>query len=161
MAVHIAEPGSESTPRTVPGSPASRMPAGSGDVQWQVSRFLEATKGVRHAFVLSPAGNLLASSGALDRKQADQLAAMVFDLCVLTQGLDTVCGAGRPRQTVVDLRNGVLCLVAVADGSLLAMLADSDGDRQHVAHKATRLAARIGTLLVPEARAELRAHRPS
>lgn len=185
MAVHRTKPGCAPLPRTVPRSspmllsrfersvfkgdlvqpqatttcatPVVAALTDAADVECQVADFVEATEGVRHSFLLSPAGRVLASSGTLSREQADQLAAVMFSLCVLAQSLDTVCGAGRPNQAMVDLRNGVLCLMAIPDGSFLAVMAEPDGDIQHVAYAATRLSARIGTLLTPEVRAELHA----
>lgn len=176
MAVHTAEPGNRTPPRTAPFvlahsvsgqgiykgdpvpdtalltvvTPGVDAPAATADLQWQVGDFVETTEGVRHVLVLSPAGQVLASSGALDRDQADQFATVVFTLGVLAQSLDTVCGTGRPRRTTVDLRNGVLCLRALPHGFFLAVMAAPDGSSQRVGYEATRLAARIGTILRPQ-----------
>ncbi|WP_160501969.1 roadblock/LC7 domain-containing protein [Streptomyces sp. BA2] len=116
--------------------------------------FVETTGGVRHAFVLSPAGQMLASSGALDREQAEQFATMVFTLGVLAQSLDTVCGAGRARRTLMNLSSGVLCHMALPSGFFLAVVAQSGGNSQQVGHEATCLADRVGPILAPEIRAE-------
>lgn len=131
-------------------TPGFDVPAATADLQWQVGDFVETTDGVRHALVLSPAGQVLASSGALDRDQADQFATVVFTLGVLAQSLDTVCGTGLPRRTMVDLRDGVLCLKALPGGFFLAVMAASDGSSRQVGSEATCLAARIGTILRPQ-----------
>lgn len=179
MAVDTAEPDSESSPHAASRSPVTRSPSGQniyrddpvpnearftavtpvvhalpGDLQWQVGDFVETTGGVRHAFVLSPAGQVLAASGALDREQVDQFATMVFTLGVLAQSLDTVCGIGRPRRTLMHLRNGVLCHMALPSGFFLAVVAESDGKSQQVGYEAAAcLAARVRPVLRPEVRA--------
>jgi uncharacterized protein len=134
-----------------PGQPAD--PARFG---WLLTNFVDRVAGVSYAVVVSSDGLLLTSSAGLPRDRADQLAAVASGMSSLTRGAARVFGAGEVVQTIVEMRLGCMLLMAIADGSCLAVLASPDCDLGLVAYEMTLLVDRAGELLTPELRTQLR-----
>ena len=105
---------------------------------------------------MSSDGLLLTSSAGLPRDRADQLAAVASGMSSLTRGAARVFGAGEVLQTVVEMEQGCMLLMAIADGSCLAVLAAPDCDMGLVGYEMTLLVERAGELLTPELRSQLR-----
>lgn len=59
---------------------------------------------------------------------------------------------GTVSQTVVDMQRGLLIVMAISDGSSLAVLAAPDCDMGLVAYEMTLLVERVGRALTPQAR---------
>jgi predicted regulator of Ras-like GTPase activity (Roadblock/LC7/MglB family) len=123
---------------------------------WMLTNFVDRVPGVSYAVVVSSDGLLLTSSAGLPRDRADQLAAVASGMSSLTSGAARVFGAGDVVQTVVEMRLGCMLLMAIADGSCLAVLASPDCDMGLVAYEMTLLVDRAGELLTPELRTQLR-----
>lgn len=127
------------------------------DVNWLVSGFVEEVPGVAHAVVVSADGLCLASSEGFPEDRADQLAAVAAGLLSLTVGASRVFEGGAVTQTVVEMERGLLLVMAISDGSVLAVLAAPDCDMGLVAYQMTLMVDRAGQVLTPAVRAELRA----
>lgn len=123
---------------------------------WLVTDFTERVPGVAHAVVVSADGLLMTSSARLPTDRAEQLAAVASGLSSLTRGASRCFEAGEVRETVVEMDRGVMLLMAVSDGSSLAVLAAPNCDIGQVAYEMALLVERVGQLLTPELRAELR-----
>jgi uncharacterized protein len=130
------------------------------NLNWLVSNFARSVPGVAHAIVLSADGLLMAVSERLDRARADQLAAVASGLASLTQGAARIFGGGNVTQTVVEMEKGFLLVMAVSDGSCLAVLAAPSCDIGLIGYEMALLVARTGEVLTPELRAELQAALP-
>jgi len=130
------------------------------DLNWLVSNFARSVPGAAHAIVLSADGLLMAVSERLDRARADQLAAVASGLASLTQGAARIFGGGTVTQTVVEMEQGFLLVMAVSDGSCLAVLAAPSCDIGLIGYEMALLVARTGEVLTPELRAELQAALP-
>lgn len=122
---------------------------------WLVTEFSDQVPGVAHAVVVSSDGLLLTASARLPVDRADQLAAVASGLVSLTQGAARCFEAGAVRETVVEMERGVMLLMAISDGSCLAVLAAPNCDIGQVAYEMTLLVDRVGQMLTPELRAEL------
>lgn len=122
---------------------------------WLVNDFAERVPGVAHAVVVSADGLLLTSSNRLPLDRADQLAAVASGLVSLTQGAARCFEAGAVNETVVEMELGVMVLMAISDGSCLAVLASPSCDIGQVAYEMTLLVDRVGQILTPELRAQL------
>jgi hypothetical protein len=81
-------------------------------------------------------------------------------LASLTQGAAKLFGGGRVTQTVVEMEKGFLLVMAVSDGSCLAVLAAPACDIGLIGYEMALLVARTGEVLTPELRAELQAALP-
>src|SRR5262249_12231974 len=101
----------------------------------------------------------LAFSDGFPADRADQLAAVGWGLSSLTQGAARVFEAGSVIQTVVEMEGGLLLVMAISNGSSLAVLAASDCDMGLVAYEMTLLVERVGRALTPGPRGGLRRER--
>jgi len=122
------------------------------DLGWMINNFIERVSDVAHALVVSSDGIPLACSAGLPPDRADQLAAVASGLTSLTQGASRMFEGGAVSQTVVEMQRGVLIVMAISDGSVLAVLARRDCDMGFVAYEMTLLAERAGRALTPPAR---------
>ncbi|HWC82455.1 MAG TPA: roadblock/LC7 domain-containing protein [Pseudonocardiaceae bacterium] len=122
---------------------------------WLVTDFTERVPGVAHAVVVSADGLLMTCSARLPTDRAEQLAAVASGLTSLTQGAARCFEAGAVRETVVEMDRGVMVLMAISDGSALAVLAAPNCDIGQVAYEMALLVERVGQMLTPELRAEL------
>lgn len=127
------------------------------DLNWLITNFVERVPGVAHTIVVSSDGLPLASSNGFPADRADQLAAVASGLTSLTTGAARVFEGGAVTQTVVEMQRGLLLLMAISDGSCLAVLAASDCDMGLVAYEMTLLVEQAGRVLTPALRAELQA----
>ena len=132
----------------------------ASDFSWLVGNFARRTPGVAHAMVVSADGLPLAVSDRLDRPKADQLATIASGLAGLTQGGASCIDGGSVKQTVVEIDQGFLVVMAISDGSCLIVLASSSCDVGVVAYEMTVLVNRTGDVLTPSLRAELQTALP-
>ncbi|HZD71704.1 MAG TPA: roadblock/LC7 domain-containing protein [Actinomycetes bacterium] len=129
-------------------------------LNWLVETFVRNTAGVAHAAVISTDGLLVAVSERLDRARADQLAAIASGLESLTEGAARLLEAGGVNQTVVEMEQGFLFVMAAGDGSCLAVLAAPSCDVGVIGYEMTMLVTKVGDVLTPQLRAELQAVLP-
>lgn len=131
------------------------LPGGNGsDVSWLIENFVQQVPGIAHSVVASADGLLMASSAALPRDRADQLAAIATGVASLTQGAATVFEGGRVSQTVVEMESGFLIVMAASGGSCLATLASQSCDIGQVGYEMALLVERVGEVLTPQLRAQ-------
>jgi uncharacterized protein len=122
------------------------------DLNWLVTSFVERVPDVAHAVVVSADGLVLAVSEGFPQERADQLAAVTSGVTSLTQGAARLFEAGLVVQTVVEMQKGVLVIMAISNGSSLAVLAGSSCDLGLVAYEMTLLVERAGRALTPATR---------
>jgi predicted regulator of Ras-like GTPase activity (Roadblock/LC7/MglB family) len=94
----------------------------------------------------------MAYSHGFPADRVDQLAAVTSGLTSLTQGASRVFEGGAVTQTVVEMQRGLLIVMAISDGSSLAVLAAADCDMGLVAYEMALLVERVGSALTPEVR---------
>jgi predicted regulator of Ras-like GTPase activity (Roadblock/LC7/MglB family) len=122
---------------------------------WLISNFAERVSGVAHAVVVSADGLLLTSSAKLPPDSAEQLAALACGIVSLTHGGSRFLDSGEVVRTVVEMKRGIVLLMAISDGSCLAVMASPKCDIGVVGYEMTLLVERAGELLTPELRSEL------
>jgi uncharacterized protein len=122
------------------------------DLNWLVTNFVERVPSVAHAIVVSSDGLPMAYSHGFPPDRVDQLAAVTSGLTSLTQGASRMFEGGVVTQTVVDMQRGLLIVMAISDGSSLAVLAASDCDMGLVAYEMALLVERMGGALTPQVR---------
>lgn len=127
---------------------------------WLVDSFVERIPGVAHAVVVSSDGIPLTLSSGLPRDRADQLAAVTSGLVSLAVGAARCFEAGGLVQTVVEMERGIMLIMAITDGSSLAVLASPNCDIGLIGYEMTLLADRAGQVLSPELRAQLQSALP-
>ncbi len=130
------------------------------NLNWLVTQFVAKVPGVAHTVVVSADGLLLAVSSGLERARAEQLAAVASGLASLTAGAARCFAGGLVTQTIVEMERGFLFVMAISDGSVLAVLASRSCDIGLVGYEMALLVARTGEVLTPALRAELQAALP-
>jgi uncharacterized protein len=122
------------------------------DLNWLVTAFADRVPSIAHALVVSSDGLPLAFSQGLPPDRVDQLAAVTSGLTSLVEGASRIFEGGPVNQTVVEMRHGMLIVMAVTGGSTIAVLADSDCDMGLVAYEMALLADRTWRALTPDPR---------
>jgi predicted regulator of Ras-like GTPase activity (Roadblock/LC7/MglB family) len=130
----------------------SPVTSSAQDLNWLITNFVERVPAVAHGIVVSADGLPLAFSEGFPPDRADQLAAVASGLASLTLGAARVFEAGAVLQTVVEMEGGLLLVMAISNGSSLAVLAAADCDMGLVAYEMTLLVERVGRALTPEPR---------
>ncbi|MBS2537742.1 roadblock/LC7 domain-containing protein [Catenulispora sp. NF23] len=136
------------------------MTQAARNLNWLITNFVDRVPGVAHTVVVSSDGLLLAVSDGFPRDRADQLAAVASGLSSLTQGAARIFEGGAVTQTVVEMVRGFLFVMAISDGSALAVLASSDCDMGLIGYEMALLVERAGDVLTPALRAELQSSLP-
>jgi uncharacterized protein len=126
------------------------------DLNWLVTNFVERVPAVAHAIVVSSDGLPLAYSAGFPADRVDQLSAITSGLTSLTQGAARVFEGGPVTQTVVEMEQGLLLVMAISDGSSLAVLASTDCDLGLIAYEMALLVEQAGQFLTPAMRAGFR-----
>ncbi len=122
---------------------------------WLVNNFVAEVPGVTHAIVVSSDGLLLTASSEVPVELAEQLAAVASGLQSLAQGGARLFDKGACEQTIVRMQRGHLFVMAISDGSCLAVLA-AECDMKVVAYQMALLVEDAGHVLTPQLRSELR-----
>ena len=128
---------------------------------WLVSDFTERVPNVPHAVVISADGLLLTASNRLPDDHAEQLATVAAGTISLVQGAAHCLDNGDVLRTIVQMERGTMLLMTIKDGSSLVALAAPDCEIGQVAYEMTVLVDRVGEMLTPELRAELRGLNPT
>jgi len=122
------------------------------DLNWLVTDFTSRVADVAHAVVVSADGVLLARSDGIPSGSAEQLAAITSGLVSLIQGAARIFEAGPPTQALVEMDGGLMFVMAISDGSSLAVLAAPECDTDLVSYEMTLLVEAVGDVLTPAAR---------
>ncbi|MEV7989511.1 roadblock/LC7 domain-containing protein [Micromonospora sp. NPDC085948] len=104
---------------------------------------------VAHVVAVSGDGLLLASTDRLDTDRGDQLAAIVSGLVSLARGATDLLETGGVHFQMLMMREGILVVQQVPDGSSLAALARAGCDSAQVAYELAAMAVRIGDAVRP------------
>ena len=123
------------------------------NLSWLVTDFATRVVDVAHAIVVSADGVPLALSDGIPDGAAGQLAAITSGLVSLMQGAARIFEAGHPTQALVEMEAGLMFVMAITDGSSLAVLAPADCDTDLVSYEMTLLVEAVGDVLTPAARA--------
>ena len=123
---------------------------------WLVNNFVTEVPGVTHAIVVSADGLLLIASDQLTDERAQQLSAVASGARSLAETSSRLFDLGGSKQTIVRMELGYLFVMAISDGSCLAVVASSGCDMKVVAYQMTLLVEGSGHVLTPQLRRELR-----
>jgi uncharacterized protein len=122
------------------------------DLNWLVNDFTARVVDVAHAVVVSADGVPLALSEHVPDAYASQFAAITSGLVSLMQGAARIFEAGQPTQALVEMEGGLMFVMAITDGSSLAVLASLECETDLVSYEMTRLVEAVGDVLTPAAR---------
>jgi uncharacterized protein len=122
------------------------------NISWLLNTFAYQVPGVAHVVAVSADGLMLSSSQDLPTERAEQLAAITAGVISLTEGAARAFDGGPIRQTIIEMDGGYLFLMAVSDGSALAVLAARACDVGQVGYEMALLVDRVGGALTPATR---------
>jgi predicted regulator of Ras-like GTPase activity (Roadblock/LC7/MglB family) len=112
------------------------------DLSWLLDDLAGRVDGFRRAVILSRDGLLIAASKDLSREDAEHLSAVASAIQSLAAGTGDRFTAGGVRQTIVELEQGILFVMAAGEGSALAALCPANADAGAVAYEMAMLAKR-------------------
>ncbi|MBB0245677.1 roadblock/LC7 domain-containing protein [Streptomyces alkaliphilus] len=116
----------------------------STTLDWLLDDLGERLPRVRHVLLLSGDGLVTSTSRALDRGNAERLAAVASGLHSLARGVGTHFACGGVRQTMIEFDDGVLMVSSAGDGSCLCVLTGPEADLGQVGYEMTLLVNKVG-----------------
>jgi predicted regulator of Ras-like GTPase activity (Roadblock/LC7/MglB family) len=126
--------------------------AGERDLAWLLDDLASRVPDFKRAAILSRDGLLLAASKDLSREEAEHLAAVAAALQSLATGTGERFKVGGVRQTIIELDQGILFVIAAGEGSCLAALCPADADAGMVAYEMAMLVKRARPHLISHSR---------
>ncbi len=136
------------------------MSTEAANFNWLLDNFVKSVPDVHHTLVVSADGLLMAMSDELDRTSGDQLGAIVAGMSSLTRGAARQLHAGEVRQAIVEMDNKFMFLMSVADGSVLAVVAEASCDVGLIGYEMALLVSRTEATLTPQLVTEMRSRLP-
>ena len=124
------------------------------DLNWLVTDFTARVADVAHAIVVSADGVPLGLSAHIPEGSTGQFAAIISGLVSLMHGAARIFEAGQPAQALVEMEGGLMFVMAISDGSSLAVLAAPECDTDLVAYEMSRLVEAVGDVLTQATRGE-------
>jgi predicted regulator of Ras-like GTPase activity (Roadblock/LC7/MglB family) len=115
-----------------------------GELDWLLDDLVSRVVEVSHAVVLSNDGLALGASAGLSREDGDHLAAVASGFQSLAKGAGRHFHAGAVLQTMVEMEDGFLFVVAAGEGTCLAVFSTAAADVGLVAYEMARLVKRVG-----------------
>lgn len=135
---------------------ASGVSVEAQNFNWLVARFAQETAGVIAAIAVSSDGLLVAMSSALERANADRLAAICSATLSLAHGVSDCCPLGDPDKVVVEMAQGYLLVCTISVGCALGVLATKQASLGTVAYEMALFANRASAVLTPRLIEELK-----
>ena len=123
---------------------------------WLLSNFVDETAGVTDAVAVSSDGMLIARSNTLSQQEGDQLCAIISGCASLAHAADRAMDNEGLERVIIAMKRGFLFVSAIADGSCLGVVAMRDCDVGSIGYQTTELVTRVGQLLTPALREELK-----
>lgn len=124
-----------------PDSGADRNHA-VNQLDWLLDDLVNRVLDVQQAVFLSQDGLALGASRALQRDDAEHLAALASGFQSLARGAGRHFGGGEVRQTIIEMASGFLLVMAAGQGTCLAVLTGGDPDVGQVAYEMAVLVQR-------------------
>lgn len=124
----------------------------AGQLSWLLDNLVEKVEPIEQALVLSRDGLVVAASRGLTREDGDHLSALAAGVQSLARGTGQHFRGGRVRQTIIEMENAFLFVIAAGRGTALAVLTSADPNVGHVAYEMAMLVRRMGKYLAAEPR---------
>ena len=114
--------------------------------------FAERVPDVLRAAVVAPDGFLVAASDRTQPDQLEQLSAITAGLISLASAAARISDGGAVTQALLTMAGGTLVVMAIDQGSSLAVLTTATADLDTVAYEMTMLVEEAGGVFTPPAR---------
>ena len=117
-----------------------------------ITDFAGRVPGVLRAAVVASDGVLVAVSDQTQPGQLEQLSAITAGLIALASAAARVFDGGAVTQALVTMARGTFVIMAIDEGSSLAVLTTATADLDTVAYEMTMLVEEAGSTFTPPAR---------
>src|SRR3984893_2668110 len=124
----------------------------TGQLSWLLDNLVEQVEPVEQALVLSRDGLVVAASRGLTREDSEHLSALAAGVQSLARGTGQHFHGGRVRQTIIEMENAFLFVIAAGRWPRLAVLTSADPNVGVVAYEMAILVRRMGKYLAAEPR---------
>jgi predicted regulator of Ras-like GTPase activity (Roadblock/LC7/MglB family) len=114
--------------------------------------FAERVPGVLRAAVVTADGVLVAASDRTQPDQLEKLSVIAAALISLASAAARMFAGGAVTQALVTMARSTLVIIAIDQGSCLAVLTTATADLDMVAYEMTMLAEQAGSIVTPPAR---------
>ena len=115
-----------------------------GQLDWLLDDLVRRIAHITKAVILSQDGMVLGASDALERDDAEHLAALAAGFQSLARGAGRHFGGGAARQTIIEMESGFLLVTAAGNGTCLAVITGPGADLGLVAYEMAILVKRSG-----------------
>ena len=122
------------------------------DADRLITDFAERVPDVLRAAVVASDGVLVAVSDRTQPDQLEQLSAITAGLISLASAAARIFDGGAVTQALVTMARGTLVIMAIDQGSSLAVLTTATADLDTVAYEMTMLVEEAGSTFTPPAR---------
>jgi predicted regulator of Ras-like GTPase activity (Roadblock/LC7/MglB family) len=122
------------------------------DLDRLITDFAERVPEVLHAAVVASDGVLVAVSDRVQPDHLEELSAITAGLTSLACAAARIFDNGTVTQALVTMERGTLVIMAIDDGSSLAVLTTAPADLDIVAYEMTMLVEQAGSIFTPPAR---------
>ncbi len=119
-------------------------PTSAREVNWLLDSLVERVSDIQQAVILSRDGLTAGASKGISREDAEHLSALAAGLQALARGAGERFNGGNVRQSVIEMENAFLFVMAAGQGSCLAVLTAAEVDVGLVAYEAAMLVRRAG-----------------
>jgi len=117
-----------------------------------ITDFAGRVPGVLRAAVVASDGVLVAVSDRTPHDQLEQLSAITAGLIALAGAAARIFDGGAITQALVTMAQGTFVIMAIDEGSSLAVLTTATADLDTVAYEMTMLVEEAGSAFTPPAR---------
>jgi uncharacterized protein len=124
----------------------------SPDPDRLITDFAERVPDVLRAAVVASDGVLVAVSDRAQPDQLEQLSAITAGLISLASAAARTFDGGAVTRALITMARGTLVIMAIDQGSSLAVLTTATADLDTVAYEMTMLVEEAGSFLTPPAR---------
>jgi predicted regulator of Ras-like GTPase activity (Roadblock/LC7/MglB family) len=121
-------------------------------MDWLLDDLVRRVPGISHGVMLSRDGLTLGASQHLSREDAEHLAAVAAGLHSLARGAGLQFGGGEVRQTIIEMQEALLFIIAAGQGSCLAVLCPADAEAGLIAYEMALFVKRLGQHLAANPR---------
>ena len=122
------------------------------DLDRLITDFTERVPEVVRALVVSSDGVPVVVSGRMQPDHLEKLSVITSGLIGLARGAVQAFDGGAFTQALVAMERGTLVIMAIDDGSSLAVLTTAAADLDQVAYEMTILVEQAGSILTPPVR---------
>ena len=126
------------------------------DLDRLITDFTERVPNVLHALVVSSDGVPVAVSGGIQPDHLEQISVITCGLISLACGAGRIFDGGAVIQALVAMERSTLVIMAIDDGSSLAVLTTAAAHLDVVAYEMTMLVEQAGRIVTPRARGAAR-----